>query len=121
MHAGVDFVMETTLSTLSYAGFLKECKQHGYEIVMIFVWLNHPQTAKNRVAQRVKKGGHNIPDEVIERRYYKGLRNLNNIFLTLCDEWVIADNSDDIMEVVARKDKLGINVIDQNKYKLILP
>lgn len=117
--AGVDFVIETTLSTLSYAGFVKECKKKGYTIVLVFVWLNHPEIAKDRVKQRVKKGGHNIPENVIERRYYKGVKNLNKIFLPLCEEWVIADNSNDVMEIIAKKDKLDTEVFNLTKYKLI--
>jgi predicted ABC-type ATPase len=119
MNAKVDFVIETTLSTLSYAKFIKECKQNGYEIVLIYIWLNHPDIAVQRVAQRFAKGGHNIPEEVIRRRYFKGLKNLNKIFLTLCDEWVLADNSSKELEVIARKDEKGEVILNQNKYKLI--
>src|SRR6218665_3727126 len=63
LEMGVDFVIETTLSTLSYANFIRECKDKGYEIVLIFVWLNHPDVAKDRVKQRVERGGHNIPED----------------------------------------------------------
>ncbi len=119
MNSKVDFVIETTLSTLSYANFILECKKIGYEIVLIFVWLNHPDIAKERVKKRVEKGGHNIPDNVIVRRYYKGVANLNKIFLPLCDEWVVADNSADVMEVVARKDKFEVSIFNHNKYKVI--
>jgi predicted ABC-type ATPase len=119
MNAKVDFVIETTLSTLSYAKFIKECKHNGYEIVLIYIWLNHPDIAVQRVAQRVAKGGHNIPEEVIRRRYFKGLKNLNKIFLTLCDEWVLADNSSKELEIIARKDEKGEMILNQNKYKLI--
>jgi predicted ABC-type ATPase len=118
-NAGVDFVIETTLSTLSYKNFIEECRQKGYEIVLIFVWLNHPQVAKDRVEQRVKKGGHNIPTDVIERRYYKGIKNLNKIFLPLCNEWVICDNSGDQIDVVARKDKFEMIIFNHTKYKII--
>ncbi|MBA3705873.1 MAG: zeta toxin family protein [Bacteroidetes bacterium] len=119
MNEGVDFVIETTLTTLSYANFIRRCKEKGYEIVLIYVWLNHPDIAKERVAQRVAKGGHNIPKDVIERRYYKGIKNLNKIFLNLCDEWVIADNSGRVMEIVARKDKFKVDILTPIKYKLI--
>ena len=117
--AKIDFVIETTLSTLSYAKFIRESKQEGYEVVLIYIWLNHPDIAVQRVAQRVFKGGHNIPEEVIRRRYFKGLKNLNKIFLTLSDEWIVADNSDKQLEVIARKDKFGETIFNQKKYKLI--
>ncbi len=118
-HAKVDFVIETTLSTLSYAKFIRDCKQEGYDVVLIYIWLNHPDIAVQRVAQRFAKGGHNIPEEVIRRRYFKGLKNLNKIFLTLCNEWIIADNSNKELEVIARKDKFGEMILNQNKFKLI--
>lgn len=119
LEMGVDFVIETTLSTLSYANFIRECKQKGYEIVLIFVWLNHPDVAKSRVKQRVERGGHNIPEDVIERRYYKGLRNLNKIFLPLSNDWMICDNSDKLIVLVARKEKEDVIVFDEEKYKMI--
>jgi predicted ABC-type ATPase len=115
----VDFVIETTLSTLSYAKFIKDCKANNYEIVLVYIWLNHPDIAVERVAQRVKTGGHNIPKEIIVRRYYKGMKNLTNIFLPLCDEWIIADNSDSNIEIVARKDKFSIQILNNYKHKLI--
>lgn len=119
MNARVDFVIETTLSTLSYANFIKQCREKGYEIILIYVWLNHPDTAKERVAQRVAKGGHSIPLDVIERRYYKGMKNLNSIFLTLCDEWMICDNSGEKIILIARKNKDDIFIFNEEKYKLI--
>jgi predicted ABC-type ATPase len=118
-YAKADFVIETTLSTLSYAKFISECKQQGYDIVLIYIWLNHPDVAVQRVAQRVERGGHNIPEEIIRRRYFKGLKNLKKIFLTLFDEWVMADNSDKELEVIARKDKFGAAILNDYKYKLI--
>ncbi len=118
MNAETDMVIETTLSTLSYANFIKECKTKGYTIILMFVWLDEPQIAKKRVMQRVGKGGHNIPEDVIERRYYKGIKNLNKIFLPLCDEWIITDNSDE-MEVIARKDEAGTKIFNLSTYKLI--
>jgi len=87
------FAFETTLSTLSYADMIRRCREKGYEVVLIFLWLNSPDLAVERVRSRVAKGGHNIPEEVIRRRYGKGLKNFVDLFMPLCDIWVIADNS----------------------------
>jgi len=81
----IDFAFETTLSAKSYVSFLKYCKSKGYEINLLFIWLDSPETAKQRVRSRVKKGGHNIPEPVVERRYHKGLENLKKYFVHLCD------------------------------------
>ena len=70
-----NFAFETTLSGQSYLKFIKTAKEQGYEIVLFFIWLENFNLAQSRVEARVKKGGHNIPNDVIERRYHKGIRN----------------------------------------------
>lgn len=65
------FACETTLSGLTYLQLVKDAKETGYEIIFLFVYLNSVELAKNRIAIRVSKGGHNIPADVIERRYTK--------------------------------------------------
>jgi len=114
-----DFIIETTLTTLSYKGFIEKCKANGYNIVLVFVWLNNAELAKERVKARVSKGGHNIPEEVIERRYYKGIKNLKNIFLSLCDGWVIIDNSGDEFSIVARFSEGSVQIFNTSIYRLI--
>ena len=71
------FSFETTLSGLTYLDFIRKAKEKGYGITLFFVFLNSVKLAKERVAIRVSKGGHSIPDEVIERRYHKGLLNFS--------------------------------------------
>jgi len=86
------FSFETTLSGLTYLSFIKKAKKKGYGITFFFVYLISAELAVERVGIRVSKGGHNIPKEVIERRYPKGLTN----FLTYAAEandWYVYDNS----------------------------
>src|ERR1035437_5148357 len=97
-----DFAFETTLSAKSYVSFLKYCKSKGYEITLIFIWLDSPETAIQRVNSRVEKGGHNIPANVIERRYHKGIENLGKYFVNLCDEWMIWNNSGIEVSLIAQ-------------------
>ena len=78
------FGFETTLTTLTYKNYIREAKDAGYTVKLIFLWLNSPELAKERVKKRVTEGGHNIPDNVIERRYVKGIKNLR-LFLGLAD------------------------------------
>ncbi len=66
----VDFAFETTLATRSYVSLIKEAKKKGYSIVLVFFWLDSAGQAIKRVAMRVSEGGHNIPDDVVTRRYY---------------------------------------------------
>lgn len=93
LEAGVSFAIETTLATKSYKMLVKRAKRQGYFIVLLFFWLPSPSIAEDRVAARVAAGGHNIPKEVIHRRYWLGLDNLFNIFVPIVDEWWLYDNS----------------------------
>ena len=87
------FAFETTLSTLSYVNTIKKCRAKGYNITLVFFWLSSPELAQERVLLRVSRGGHNVPPEVITRRYDKGIKNLLTLFIPICDDWIIADNS----------------------------
>lgn len=71
MIAQVDFAFETTLSTRSYVSLIKQAQQAGYKVSLLYFWLGSPELAIARVAKRVSKGGHHIPENVIRRRYYK--------------------------------------------------
>ena len=89
----VDFGFETTLTTLSYQETIKIAKKKGYNVTLLYFWLNDVNLAIERVKIRVKEGGHSIPEDVIKRRYKKGIFNLVNKFVDLCDYWLIIDNS----------------------------
>ena len=68
-----DFAIETTLATRSYVSFIHKAKGVGYNVTIGYIWLNSSELALGRVAKRVQNGGHHIPPDVIERRYYRGL------------------------------------------------
>ncbi len=72
---------------------MKRAKEKEYIVSLLFFWLESPEMACERVAQRVAEGGHNIPTETIYRRYYLGLENLFNIFMPIVDEWALFDNN----------------------------
>lgn len=74
-----DFAFETTLATKSYAALIQKARLNGFTITVLFLWLNSFELAKERVRVRVKNGGHNIPDDVIERRYSRGLKFIFNL------------------------------------------
>jgi len=101
---GEDFAIETTLTTRSYVTLIHKAKLLGFKVSVIYIWLNSPQLAIERVAERVRNGGHNIPSDVIERRYHKGIKNLFELFMPVCDFWKIIDNSDDFVINIAHKE-----------------
>ncbi len=110
--SGTDFAIETTLATRSYVSLVKRAHKLGYVVSLIYIWLNSPELALQRVAERVQKGGHNIKEDVVRRRYYKGAHNLFHLFMPICDTWIIADNSLGILQPVARKESEFDNIIE---------
>jgi len=90
---GDSFGFETTLSGRAYARNIPDWRQVGYRIKLFFLGLETPELAIARVRQRVKAGGHHIPDEVVHRRFHAGLRNLESLYKPLVDEWAVYDNS----------------------------
>ncbi len=111
LYSGQDFAIETTLATRSYRNLVKRAQNLGYKVTLLYFWLESPRVAKLRVSMRVSSGGHNIPEEVIERRYYAGLRNLFQIFMPIVDAWYLYDNNIEPREI-AMKDVDGIAVIN---------
>jgi predicted ABC-type ATPase len=75
INQNVDFAFETTLTILSYQTTLKLSAKRGYKIYLLFFWLNDVNLAIERVKERVAEGGHHIPEDVIIRRYNKGILN----------------------------------------------
>ncbi|WP_315545622.1 zeta toxin family protein [Prevotella koreensis] len=118
---GKDFAIETTLATRSYANLVDRAHMLGYEVHLVYFWLNSTELAKKRVASRVILGGHNIPHAIIERRYGLGIKNLFGIFIPIVDEWMIVNNSNLSQEIVAEggisRDTIVYNDTDFLKIK----
>lgn len=116
----VDFAFETTLAARSFARFLTECKDKGYTVNLIYVWLKSPELAISRVAKRVASGGHNIPQNIIQRRYQRGLNNLFELYLPLADRWIIYDNSSQRAKVAEKPFVRPIVIYQPNIWQCIL-
>ena len=111
------FAFETTLATKSYKNKIIQAKKQGYTVTLFFFWLNNIELAKERVRIRVIEGGHNIPKDVIERRYLKGIYNLFDIYLPILDGALIFDNSFGKHELIAQKlSEENLTVIDKIKF-----
>jgi Uncharacterized protein conserved in bacteria len=91
--AGVDFAFETTLASRSFAPWLRTLQQKNYIVHLIYLWLHSEDLAVGRVAERVRRGGHDIPEPVIRRRYKKSLYNFFNLYRPIADSWLMLDNS----------------------------
>ena len=105
----VDFAIETTLATRSYVQLVKRAQAIGYKVHLLFFCLESPEQAIQRVAQRVSEGGHGIPEDVIRRRYQRGLFNLVNLYIPICDSVLVYNNTYTPASIVARKENLNDN------------
>ena len=114
-----DFSIETTLATRSLVSVIREARVRGYSVTLLYLWVNSPELAIQRVRDRVESGGHNIPEDVLRRRYITGLNYLFNIYLPLCDNWMIADNSRSPFTLVAESNSKRTTIIDAEKFKKI--
>lgn len=112
-----DFAIETTLASRSLAPRVWRLQEIGYEFQLLFFWLNSPELNIQRVAERVRSGGHHIPEDVIRRRYVAGLKNFFSLYMPLADTWGAYDNSiKGDLKVVAegRRDTVDVLLLPQS-------
>lgn len=112
------FAIETTLASKTYKSKLTKAIKNGYQIKLLFFWLPNVSMAIDRVAMRVSEGGHNIPVEVIVRRYLRGIQNLFKIYIPLCNEWAVFDNSDGEPHLLAKGLDSKIEVVSPENWIL---
>jgi predicted ABC-type ATPase len=105
------FALETTLASRSIAKLVKNAQAKGYYVTLLYFWLNTPDLAVERVRNRVLAGGHNVSEVTVRRRYRTGILNLFDLYMPICDYWMITDNSLSPMEVIAKGSRGGENGI----------
>jgi predicted ABC-type ATPase len=118
--AGQSFAFETTCAGRGHPRLLRVCRDAGYRVTLIFLWLPSAKMALERVARRVSEGGHTIPDEVVIRRYSAGLYNMRHFYLPIADAALIYDNSDAGRGLIAEREPGSSLVIyDKARWKEI--
>ena len=90
---GESFAFETTLAGLGYLRHVRQWRLQGYHVSLFFLTLPNAETAIARVAERVRQGGHSIPEPVIRRRFSAGWRNFESAYKAAVDDWAVYDNS----------------------------
>ncbi|MBR6858143.1 MAG: AAA family ATPase [Bacteroidales bacterium] len=114
-----DFCIETTLATRSLLKMVRMAQDQGYFVTVVYLWLNDPEIAIRRVAARVEAGGHDVPPDVIRRRYFTGLEYFFNLYLPVCDKWMLVDNSEADFRIIAEGSAKGTTVRDLALYNQI--
>jgi len=108
------------LATRSYINLVRQAQSREYLVTLLFFWLRTPELALQRIAERVKSGGHDIPTATARRRYVSGITNLFNLYVPEVDYWMLYDNSSSPRIAVARGGRqLETTVYDQETYKTI--
>ena len=114
--SNTSFAFESTLSSRTFALFLSRCKAQGYRVQIFYIALPSAALAVNRVALRVKLGGHNIPQADVERRFQRSLHNLVELYLPLADRWTILDNASGTLNPIAHGTARRASVEDSEKW-----
>jgi len=117
-----DFAIETTLATRSYVQLVHQAQELGYKVHLIFFFLENDEQAIARVAQRVSNGGHGIPEEDIRRRYKRGIYNLLNLYMPICDNTRVYNNEHGDPIFVAKYSKATekMSIYDQQMWNLLI-
>ena len=97
-----DFAFESTLSGRTYAGMLRSARAAGYEVRLCYLWLPNVRISLRRVRQRVRMGGHDVPEADLRRRFLPGLRNLFSLYLPLTDEALLFNAAGNPPQLIAR-------------------
>jgi|LGOV01.1.fsa_nt_gb predicted ABC-type ATPase len=116
----VDFAIETTLSGKAYVHFLQNLKSKGYKIHLFFLWVRCIEIVLERIADRVRRGGHNILENIVQRRFNKGIYNLFNIYKPLLDYWAVFDNSSNLPLMIVFEESGKLKIIDNELFELIV-
>ncbi|HEY4213159.1 MAG TPA: zeta toxin family protein [Steroidobacteraceae bacterium] len=97
------FAFETTLASRSFVPWLRHLQNSGYKFHLVYLWLPIVELALARVAERVRRGGHAVPEDVVRRRYDRSLHNFFNLYSQFADSWLMLDNSLRPPRVVAKR------------------
>lgn len=112
-----DFAFETTLATRMLVNRIESWRKAGYEIRLIFFWLPSDDLAVERVASRVRAGGHGVPDATIRRRFKAGIRNFFQLYKPLVDAWRVYDNSEPKPKLIAKSNGgLGETILSNEQW-----
>ena len=114
-----DFGFETTLSGVTYLSLLRRLKLQGYRIQLFFLWIPTVEMALARITDRVRRGGHDIPEQVVRRRFSKGIAHLVTRYRPLLDSWMLFDNSGAVPQLIAREEFGELQVFDQGVFAKI--
>ena len=111
-----DFAIESTLSGRSYVSLIKDVKSKGYSITIFFLSIPDVKLARERIKQRVKDGGHDVPFRDVKRRFLRSRENFLTLYEPLCNSWLLFDNASGKPEKIAQKDQGCVTITNEEYY-----
>jgi predicted ABC-type ATPase len=118
LSAGEDLILESTLSGQSIRRVFRQARDEGYAVKAVFVFLDFPETCVNRVKERVDKGGHDVPEIDIRRRFYRSKQNFWKIYRHEADTWHLFYNSSQDFQDVAFGNPAGYEILDESLFSI---
>ena len=109
-------LIESTLSGRYLQKFIERVKKQNYQVTIIFLFVESPEILIERIAERVKKGGHFVPDKDVRRRFARGKQNFWKIYKTIVDKWHLYYNMEDKFQLVAIGEKDRLIFIDEDLF-----
>ena len=117
---GVDFGFETTLSGRSYLKLIRDLKKRGYEVHFFFLWLQSVEMALERIRERVQKGGHDVPEHDVRRRFDRSLKNFFDQYRRLASSWTLYENSAAVPSEIAFERSGKLTIINNKLYASLI-
>ena len=115
-----DFAFETTFAGRTYISLIEQVRRKGYTVTVFFLWIPDVKLARERIKQRVKDGGHDVPFEDVKRRFERSRLNFLKFYEPLCDAWTLFDNSGTKHSKIAHKENGILKISDEILYKKFL-
>jgi len=115
----VSFGFESTLSGRSYASLLRQMKEADYYVALYFLWVASADLSVARIRERVRAGGHSIPEDVARRRFGRSIRNFFRVYRRLADEWTLLDNSQESPVTIAFSKGAELDILDSASYEFL--
>jgi predicted ABC-type ATPase len=106
-----NFAFETTMASRTFALRIARWMETGYGFHLVFLWLPNAEFALARVQERVRAGGHDVPEATVRRRYARGLINFFALYRSMATTWRLYDNSRARPRIVARGDRTGRSAV----------
>ncbi len=116
----VSFAFETTLSGRGHMALLRQLKAEGYKIHVFFLWVRTVDLAISRVQERVLRGGHDVPESVVRRRFDRSARNFLSHYRQLADSWTLFDNSGEGPTLIALEEDKSVRIIHKRLYEALV-